>query len=315
MTMGVEPMQEENWIEIDCWYEDEMAKRLALLDPASSQRDVVLQSLPEAREACLELLDELSTFLPAHFPDMFEKHCCHGVLDNLVTGESFDVQRPDMDPLEICARLVQEDLCVLVPRDGELVFGAGAVLFPSGWSLAEKIGTVMDRVHQPVPMYLQELSMPVNAFLQRLTPERPFWRVNWSVKDTAVLYQPATELTVLQAVAGEGVGAQAHAELAADLAGVPVEQLGDRLFLRCERETLRRLPRTRAVIFTIRTHTRPLSVLAGRPADAQRLLDAAMALPEELVRYKSMTALVPYMTAYLQSIVSVAQPTAAGLVA
>jgi len=40
---------------------------------------------------------------------------------------------------------------------------------------------------------------------------------------------------------------------------------GDRLFTRCERETFIRLPRTQAVLFTIRTLVKPLRVFQGRP--------------------------------------------------
>ena len=65
----------------------------------------------------------------------------------------------------------------------------------------------------------------------------------------------------------------------------------DRLFLRVERETLRRFPRTGAVLFTIGTTVRPLSHLAERPDDARRLAQALNAFPDDVAGYKGVDAL------------------------
>ena len=51
--------------------------------------------------------------------------------------------------------------------------------------------------------------------------------------------------------------------------GVTAENAGQRLHLRVERQTLSRLPRTGAVLFTIRTHMKRLDHFEGRP-DAVR---------------------------------------------
>lgn len=78
---------------------------------------------------------------------------------------------------------VQEDLCLMVPDEtGELKFVSGAVLFPQRWSLVEKIGMNMHRIHTPVPLFEQEIERPVATFMDRLDPKRPFWRCNWTVR-------------------------------------------------------------------------------------------------------------------------------------
>ncbi len=43
------------------------------------------------------------------------------------------------------------------------------------------------------------------------------------------------------------------------------QNAGERLQTRCERETLSRFPKTRAILFTIRTHMRKLDTFEGRP--------------------------------------------------
>jgi len=45
-------------------------------------------------------------------------------------------------------------------------------------------------------------------------------------------------------------------------AGITAANAGDRLFVRCERETLRRLPETGAIVFTIGVYRCPLAALS-----------------------------------------------------
>ena len=61
---------------------------------------------------------------------------------------------------------------------------------------------------------------------------------------------------------------------------------GRRLWLRSERQTLRRLPGTGAVVFTIRTQQAPLDVLAARPALRTRLAAAVASWSGPLVAYR-----------------------------
>ena len=88
---------------------------------------------------------------------------------------------------------VQEDLCIMQDVEGTLKFTAGAVLFPQRWSLLEKIGQDMKAIHSPVPKFHKEVSKPVDAFMQRLSPPKPFWRANWAITDHPQLFQPLTE--------------------------------------------------------------------------------------------------------------------------
>ena len=136
-------------------------------------------------------------------------------------------------PLEAASRLVPEDLVVMVERDGHLLFGGGVVCFPNRWDLPSKLGRTMAEVHQPVAALNDQLESGIDRFLERLEPDRPSWRLGWGIIDTADGFTPTS----------------AHG---ADTA----------FFVRVERETLRRFPRTRAVLFTIRTYVAPLESVA-----------------------------------------------------
>ena len=60
------------------------------------------------------------------------------------------------------------------------------------------------------------------------------------------------------------------------------------MFLRVERQTLRRLPSTGAVLFGIRVHVYALERVIDRPGRAVALAEAVRALPAEVQHYKSL---------------------------
>ena len=77
---------------------------------------------------------------------------------------------------------------------------------------------------------------------------------------------------------------------------VTAANAGDRLFIRCERQTLRRLPSTGWILFTIKTYVDPIASLATRPDAAAGLASAVRQLPEGTRRYKK---IAPYQQALL----------------
>jgi len=168
---------------------------------------------------------------------------------------------PSLHPLDAAGRLVQEDLCLLVERDGAPHLDAASLCFPSYWRLADKLGRPLGDVHEPVAHYAEELSAKVDRFLARLRPERPVWRRNWSIHDDPSYWLP--DPTPPRAV-----------------------EPPQGLWLRSERQTLRRLSTPGAVLFTIRTQQVPLAVVAERPDVARRMAASIEAWSPDLCRYK-----------------------------
>ena len=206
MAMGLRPLDLDHWLEVDERRGDELEQKRRLLD---SSYDVVVATNPDGDEGSRELLCEVTRFLEIHHPEL-----------------AFEVR--DEHPVVAAARLVQEDLCVLVRSDAWRL-QAACVCFPSRWNLASKLGTTLDDIHRPVPIYDVELSRPTNAFFERLKPERSFWRLNWTLIDSPALHQPTSARR------------SPHGDLA-------------EWFFRVERQTLRRLPASDAIVFTIRNY-------------------------------------------------------------
>ena len=284
--LALRPLDPIDWIQIGHDYDHEMDLKSRVMNDHPS---TVFAAIEGTEREGAEVLRELTAHLVEHFPEWFESDEC--TVTNRHRNERFPIV-PDADghwgehPLSIAGRLVQEDLAFLVPRDGRLVFGGGSVCFPNRWDLTSKLGATMAEVHAPVARLNEQLADPIDDFFTRLSPERPYWRLGWGVLDTDDPYQ-----------AVDGTAADAP-----EIPRVGDPTTGERLFLRVERETLRKFPVTGAVLFTIRTYIRPLSHLAERPEDASRLAEALSALPDDVADYKRVVELSESARTWLTSV-------------
>jgi hypothetical protein len=284
--LALRPLDLDDWIQIGHDYDHEMDRKSWVLD---QHYDTAVAVMPGVETESAVVLLEIVDHLVSQWPEWFEKRGDRVV--NLHRDESFPIA-PDSGgvwsehPLAIAGRLVQEDLALLVERDGRLVFGGGSVCFPNRWDLTSKLGRTMAEVHAPVSRLNEQLERPIDDFFARLSDDKPYWRLGWGVLDTDDLYQPL----------------DGTASVPPPIPEVGDPNTADRLFLRVERETLRRFSGTNCILFTIRTYIRPLSHLAERPEDAARLADALANLPDDVADYKKISDLSDAARHWLASV-------------
>jgi hypothetical protein len=273
MTVGLRPLELGEWIEDAPDHDDQLREKHRLLNG----RNDVLASLPGSEDACDELLSLLCEHLPRHLPHRYDV-----VQGRLRAAGLDDLQpqaQPDDGPLASAARLVPEDLCLMAPGDqGRFHLAAAALCFPTRWRLHDKLGETMDVIHAPVPGYQESVGAATDRVMSALTPERPLWRQNWTLLDSPALYQPV----------------RVALETPLDAKG-----FGSRLWLRSERQTLRRLPRSGYVLFTIRIRQCRLESACEIPGLAARLATQIRSMPPALKAYKALTELEPALLAYL----------------
>lgn len=227
---GIQPLGDAPWLLVDDAYAAQMAERARLI---AESRDQVIATTAAAAEALSEVYQHVLDNLPPGF---------------LRRGQS--VQRPDGqcvalnadDPLGTLGHLVQEDLCLLTQAEGadEHVLAAAVLCFPASWRLSEKIGRPLTDIHVPVAHYTPDMARRVQRLFDAIHPDRPLWRSNALWYDDPALFQPRS--------------AQSPRPLT-DPAKAP--------FFRSERQCLVRLPRTRAVLFTIHTFVLARADVAG----------------------------------------------------
>ena len=262
MAMGLVTVPEAEWFEIDTLYPAQMAERRRLL---ADRRAEVFAAEPASAPARAETLAMVLEHLTRLRPEWFQRD--GDTVHVRLTGERLEIAA--YDPLECAGRLVQEDLCLIEASPEGPRLTAAVLCFPSRWRLAEKIGRPLALVHDAVPLYAERLARPVDRFMAHVRPGAVVARVNWSVLDDPALFQPG------------GKGRVAHD------ASITADNAGERLFLRVERQTLRRLPVSGAVVFGIRVHVYPLACAVTTEESAAVLAGAVRALPEAMARYKS----------------------------
>ena len=243
-TIGLGPLDPARWIEPDGDLERYLLEKDRLI---ADQRDVVFVEETGTRDAQREVLDLLAEHITARHPSVYRREGSAVVAGartiDLDTGEA---------PLVTAGALVQDDLVLMRRDDSGWRLVAGYVAFPSSWSLPEKFGRRMEDIHAPVPDFGEGTrnALLINRVFDNLKVEQPVFRFNWSINPDADLHYPASK--------AHGALPDGHA--------LSLETT----FARVERQTLRKLPVSGDILFTIRIYTDPLAALRTLP-DARRV--------------------------------------------
>ena len=150
---------------------------------------------------------------------------------DLIRSEGRTIIDSERHPLDRAGLSIQEDLCLLHRNETTWVLKAASLCFPSRWILREKIGKGINAVHGPVEDYPEYLETKVSSFMDRLGTD-PVWRRNWFIHPDNNLHQPR------RPVDGDPT--------------IPSVEIGEKLFVRSERQTLRKLENGDWILFTIR---------------------------------------------------------------
>ncbi|KAK6379244.1 hypothetical protein LTS17_006162 [Exophiala oligosperma] len=285
VTMGLRNVNYDDWIELDNHYprfHDDKARRIIERGPKCCRTS------PEALPAALELLDELASYLPARYPTLY-KRTETGIL-NLWSNEHIDTtSRPlPEDPMQSCARLTQDDLAIMIERpDGQYYLLAGAILLAGFWRLEDKIGMPLSEIHTSgdVPQFREKLEKGMMNFFRRLKPEELVARNNYFL-------QVDDELAWSHSIGSE------------DSDGISwntaeKNRAIEHHFFRSERQTLRRLPKSGGVVFTIRTYFHPVIEIAGEDYVPGRLASAVRSWGSDVSRYKGKEKYADVLLEYL----------------
>lgn len=271
-TIGLKPLDLATWLEVD-----------EALEPYLAEKDRLYADLPEkvfveradTRDAQEEVLDLI-------VENLAERHGgTHGVGGGEVrVGKRIVALSGSMPPLKIASHLVQEDL-VLMRKDVDgwrLV--AASLCFPSSWSLTEKYDRALEDIHQPVPQFGRGTRMAelIARMFDKLQPGNSVERMNWSLQGNPELYHPLSHASRIDRAEGR-------------IRELSPEEIAGRTFIRVERQTLRKLPETGDILFTIRIYLNPLARIAAHEDHvrvAQGFADQLGAMDRDQLAYKGL---------------------------
>ncbi|MCB1429271.1 MAG: DUF3445 domain-containing protein [Nitratireductor sp.] len=266
--IGLAPLEIANWIEVD-------GNLAGYLD----EKDRLNREMPEkvfaaetgTLDAQQEVLDLIANHVCERFPQTYRREADMVSIEG--TGRVVHLAAPGTPPLLTAAILVQEDLVLMRKGEQGWRLAAASLCFPSSWRLSEKFGLALADVHGPVPEFGRgsRNAMMIYRIFDNLQVELPVWRMNWSLYSDDALYH-------------------------ADRSGEHIKRLGkegraDISFIRVEYQTLRKLPKSGDILFTIRIHVDPLAVLDRHP-DKQRIaagfIHSLMLLDAAQLAYKGL---------------------------
>lgn len=277
MRVGLRRISSDEWLVFDERTPAELAMRAALIE--DHPETVMLESGFD--DAAYELLDLVS-------------HAAGHATLAAADGRS---------ALVTSALLATEDQCLLASQNGEWRLVGGSLVFPNHWSLSDKIGGSLSVIHGPVEGYEEMLAARVVSFFDRMGTDSISMRRNWFVHDNDRYFLPKPKDGPIQIAAVDN----------ASVNNAPVNNasvnrgLIAALTIRSERQTLRRLPRSGAVVFTIKTQMVSIRDAVSRPGFSSRLLEWALTATTRAQRLKGTAGCHDALIGFLQDAVS---PTA-----
>lgn len=272
VTMGLRNVNWDDWIELDNHFPRFHADKSRRIRERGSK---CCKTAPEAYPAAVELLEELRTYLPDRYPTLYQR--TEKGIKNLWSGEDLDTTSDPLpeDPMQTCGRLVQDDLAIMIERpDSQYYLLAGAILLAGFWRLEDKFGMPLSEIHTSgdVPQFREKLEKGMMNFFRRLKPEELVSRNNYFL-------QVDDDLAWSNSIGSE------------DSDGISwntaeKNRAIEHHFFRSERQTLRRLPKSGGVVFTIRTYFHPVTEIANEDYVPGRLASAVRSWGDDVSRYK-----------------------------
>lgn len=241
-TIAIENTTMSDLVAIDKTYPWRIQLRKNLIRDRQSD---VLAMNPVVEPAIQEFYKWVTlTYLPTRFPTLFT--LTPSGLQNRVTGDTLPLTPTSgTEALKLIGGNIDDDFLFLLPipsgpDEGKYRLEGFVTCFPSGFNTPKKLGLKLADIHSPVPSYASKLEKSMDRFFATLPAGKIVKRHNWSVTTNRDLF----------CLAGNHLSPEEDELRGAKTDEVDIEQT----VLRCERQTLHRLPRSKALVFGFKTY-------------------------------------------------------------
>lgn len=267
-------------------------KKQALDDPKRFPNVFVAEE--DSLKAQEETLELFLGYLPKRYPDLYQFDPKAGTIHVFPIDTTFVLDDWKERPLELCERMVQEDLILMrPPRDGtgekQYAMAAAAVVF-SFSELAQKLSKPIEFMHAPVPGYEKHIRKSLDLTLSKLLKvEQPMWRNNWGISPSGKLDEPLYgngPTHVFEHLSSSSKQKKDNNEEAAAMSKMISSGIIESSFLVVEYQTIRRLPQTGYLLFTVKTMSDPMDALTDLPQAARCLASSIRGMSPAMRGYK-----------------------------
>lgn len=312
LTMSIASLHPQDWLLVEPTYMNRLENKYKIINNChpdypkdKDTRSSTVFMTDEAYDAVVEFYEMVMNYMCDKYPMCFQRQVELRKVKNLITGKSYPLKGEGIDGVvleEYLAENIEEDFILLQldpnqaktnPEDptlGEYFFKAGVFAFAAGFNPLDRFNKPLTFIHERIPGYTTKLRPSMNKFFNRIQPHQFVTRSNWSLQTHHKFY-------VDDANKGHN--------LPADYIQQPMEyeslDFDTQVHYRSERQVLTRLPKSKAIVFTIRTYLLPLAKVKSDGMEVrQRLIGAIKGLPEDISRYKRAEEWGPPIIRYLE---------------
>ena len=283
-TMSIFKLDVNHWLDMDKYYYDYIKEKERIRHTYGPDN---FGWLPGSELACRELMDTVKEHMLLRYPLLFTTKDKGEHVTNELTGEILDFSEPLKEhPLIYVSKMAKEDFyIVLKGEDGVHRLMAAAVPFPGGsFGIKYKLGKTLDVIHTEVPYYKEKLKPSMEKWFARMKApdmvERASWYISWDHK-----------LLLINVYAlKEGDKVQSDVQ--------PTE-----FNVRVERQTLRRLPKSQAIIFTNHPVFYSIEEMKDEPLVPSLIRKIIYEAPEGICKYKNFASFRDHILPYLTNLV------------
>jgi dimethylamine monooxygenase subunit A len=285
--VGLQAIGPRDWLIVDEDYGSVMRDKRAQFARAPER---FYKALPGSTAAQRELRSMVVSHLMQEHGESFSLG--NGILTSKIDGNSWNLRDAAVEPLWQLSDFIQEDFMLLEEFEGRPTITAASNAYSSSGRLVASVGRDIHWAHEPVPALTSTLGARIDRILHSVHEDSPCARFNWQLTPLGSIFFPhdphAANNLALKMVSSQ---LENDPGLAPSL-----------LYVRVERQTLRRLPETRAVAFSIHTYSDPLSSLVPDPESREALLKLLRAYPLKRLQYNEMDSIHTAVLAWLESL-------------
>jgi dimethylamine monooxygenase subunit A len=285
--LGLRPMKPDEWIIVGPDHVEVMRqKQLRLTQHRRHYYRSLPSSLPAQRELRDSVVDHLVT---AHSPHFIRTG---RTVKSVVTGADIDLNDETCEPLLQLGELIEEDFMLLEDVEGALQITAASNAYSSSGRLVSSVGRDMAFAHAPVPGLTDKLGPKIDRVLGAVHAATPCERFNWLLTPMASIFFPHEDPHAANAAAMHSI-----CEALRHNPG----RAGELLWIRVERQTLRRLPVSKAVAFSLHTFSHPLASIQSDIESVRAMLGLLRQYSAERWHYVEMDIVREPLMQWLES--------------
>lgn len=293
--MGLRRIERKDWLLMDQNVKETLLDRKGSVETIGD-KVILYQPSDRTKEALYELYDTVVDFMSTRFPKYYQirgRNLYNTILGTSLPAKAEGSGLSERELLERLGYNFEEDLLLLEYDDsiGEYVLKAGTWVYVAGFDAAELLNFRLSDLHREVPHYDEKLKTSMNRFFLKLKVNEFVQRTNWAIQTGTTRCTP-DNMGFSKRRSGDPEEGESFYDW--------TEKDVDNAYMRVERQTLSRLPKSRFIVFTLRTYLYAIKQIKEKGL-GEEMADAIDQMDFSFAEYKGRLSWGDVLTTYLRN--------------